>query len=322
MACVPGHPFMRKIITDVFSEKNFEQHNLPKHVYVLKTTGPWRLTELYEQSSAKERESIYLIPAEYVTPFDMVQARRVRMGEQSEELDKCLAEAYAVHYFFGTWMTVDKFDEKPTNQSIFTDIYKSNSWKSQESKSGTGSTFEATTIIRAKLPVIIEKYAIRSMLDAPCGDYNWMKTVEKSCSYTGVDIVAEAIENNQKLYASAKVQFKQMDITEDPLPTVDLIFCRDCLQHLSYMNVHKALVNFKSSGSKYLLVTSYPRTRINHDIEDGRYRALNLRKSPFFLPKPILKIKEFTSGEIDPHNEIDKTMYLYILSDLYQNSKK
>jgi mannosyltransferase OCH1-like enzyme len=112
MACIPGHPFMRKIITAVFSEKNFEQHDLPKHVYVLKTTGPLRLTEIYKQSSAKERELVYLIPAKYVTPFDVGQTRRVRMGEQSEELDKCLAEAYAVHYFFGTWMTVNKYDEK------------------------------------------------------------------------------------------------------------------------------------------------------------------------------------------------------------------
>jgi hypothetical protein len=150
------------------------------------------------------------------------------------------------------------------------------------------------------------------MLDVPCGDYNWMKTIEKTCSYVGGDIVAEAIENNQKLYASEKVQFKQIDIIKDTLPMVDLIFCRDCLQHLSDANVHRALTNFKNSGSKYLLVTSYPKTWVNHDIEDGGYRPLNLRKSPFRLPKPIYKIRE--SRKVG--NEIDKTMYLYKLSDL------
>jgi hypothetical protein len=161
-------------------------------------------------------------------------------------------------------------------------------------------------------PLITEKYAIQSMLDAPCGDYNWMKAVERTCSYIGGDIVAEAIENNQKLYASEKVQFKQIDITKDTLPMVDLIFCRDCLQHLSDANVHKVLANFKNSGSKYLLVTSYPKTWVNHDVEDGSYRPLNLRKSPFRLPKPIYKIRESRQQG----NEIDKTMYLYKLSDL------
>jgi hypothetical protein len=80
---------------------------------------------------------------------------------------------------------------------------------------------------------------------------------------------------------------------------------------LSDANVHKAFANFKSSGSKYLLVTSYPKTWINHDIENGSYRPLNLRKSPFRLPKPIIRVKEESQG-----NEIDKTMSLYKLTDL------
>jgi SAM-dependent methyltransferase len=195
---------------------------------------------------------------------------------------------------------------------VFTDIYKLNHWNSQESKSGEGSTIEATTMIRKQLPLIIEKYAIRSMLDVPCGDYNWMKMVEKTCSYIGGDIIVDMIENNQKLYTSDSVQFRQIDITKDILPIVDLIFCKDCLQHLSYANVHKALRNFKNSGSKYLLVTSYSKTWINHDIVDGDYRPLNLRRHPFYLPKPILKVNEIHSLG----NEIDKTMYLYKLSDL------
>jgi SAM-dependent methyltransferase len=171
---------------------------------------------------------------------------------------------------------------------------------------------EATTAIRKQLPLIIERYAIQSMLDVPCGDYNWMKTVEKTCSYIGGDIVAELIENNRKLYASEKIQFKQIDITKDTLPMVDLIFCKDCLQHLSYASVHNALRNFKNSGSKYLLVTSYSKTWANFDIADGAYRALNLRKPPFCLPKPLLKVRESRNFGV----EIDKTMYLYKLSGL------
>ncbi|MDR1023729.1 MAG: class I SAM-dependent methyltransferase [Prevotellaceae bacterium] len=200
-----------------------------------------------------------------------------------------------------------------SSQQPFTDIYKLNFWNSEESKSGTGSTIKATVMIRKHLPLIIERYAIRSMLDVPCGDYNWMRAVEKKCHYIGGDIVPELIENNQKLYASDNVQFKLIDIIKDTLPAVDLIFCKDCLQHLSYANVHKALWNFKSSNSKYLMVTSYSKTWLNHDIENGDYRPLNLRKSPFRLPKPLLRVTEEHGFG---YNEIDKAMHLYKLSDL------
>jgi hypothetical protein len=196
---------------------------------------------------------------------------------------------------------------------VFHDIYVSNYWGSTKSRSGPGSTLEATISIRNALPLLIDKYSIRSMLDMPCGDYFWMKAVEKKCHYIGGDIVAEIIENNQRKYSTDKVVFKQMDMTKDVLPEVDLIFCKDCLQHLSYANVKAALNNFKRSNSKYLLVMSYPKTWRNHDIYDGDYRSLNLFIKPFSMPKPLLSIRE-KSKSIGV--EIDKTMYLYDLKSI------
>jgi hypothetical protein len=202
------------------------------------------------------------------------------------------------------------YNKKWFSQRTFSAIYKTNTWDSQESVSGEGSELRSTSVIREQLPVIIANYNIQSMLDVPCGDYNWMKIVQKNCIYTGGDIVAELIEKNQKLYSSDKVQFVQIDITKDTLPKVDLIFCRDCLQHLSYEKAAAALNNFKNSGSKYLLVTSYPKTWINYDINDGRCRALNLQKGPFRLPSLLYKIKEVNN------NEPDKTMLLYDLEHI------
>lgn len=199
------------------------------------------------------------------------------------------------------------------SSDVFSDVYDTDLWNSAGSGSGGGSEISATATIREQLPLIIKKYSIQSMLDAPCGDYTWMKEVEKNWEYTGGDIVAELIERNQKLYASDKVKFIHVDIAKDPLPQVDLIFCKDCLQHLSYEKVAGALNNFKKSGSKYLLVTSYPLTWKNHDIYDGDYRALNLLKYPFSLPSPLMKVKEKSTG-IDV--EIDKTMYLYKLESI------
>jgi SAM-dependent methyltransferase len=203
---------------------------------------------------------------------------------------------------------------KYKSASIFSDIYagKVPFWKQDESKSGGGSTLAATSQLRTQLPDIIDKFAIKSMLDVPCGDYNWMKTVPKNFDYIGGDIVAELIENNKKRYTSERVKFQILDITKDELPEADLIFCRECLQHLSNENVKKALNNFKRSGAKYLLVTSYPKTWRNWDIYDGDCRSLNLRKAPFYLPRPIHVIKE----NVRPHEVGDKTMCLYQLDTI------
>lgn len=102
MLNTPGHPFMKKIIQTVFSEKMLE-YNAPKAECVFNTTGPWILIDLYNELTDIEKNDIYMIPAKYVTPFDVPQARRFRMGEMSDELENCLQEAYAVHYFFSDW---------------------------------------------------------------------------------------------------------------------------------------------------------------------------------------------------------------------------
>ena len=90
MLSAPGHPFMQKVIETVFSE------SCQKSV-----TGPLMLMDLYEKLPDKEKSEVYLIPDKYVTPFDVDQARSVVEGAETEDLEKCLAEAYAVHYFFG-----------------------------------------------------------------------------------------------------------------------------------------------------------------------------------------------------------------------------
>lgn len=200
-----------------------------------------------------------------------------------------------------------------SSKNVFTEIYKTNLWESEESHSGGGSTLKATAVIRNRLPAIIEDYNIESMLDIPCGDYNWMKTVDRSCSYIGSDIVEELIERNNQMYSSDDTKFMHLDLTRDDLPQVDLIFCRDCLQHLSYEDVKKALNNIKKSRAKYLLVTSYHKTRRNHDIYTGDYRPLNLQISPFNFPAYMEKLEEMPK---EVNTEIDKTMYLFRIEDL------
>ena len=197
---------------------------------------------------------------------------------------------------------------------VFSKIYSDNFWLSKGSRSGGGSLMSTTKTIREKLPLVWDEYGIKTVLDVPCGDYNWMKEVDKkNVVYTGGDIVEEVIAENNKKYSAQNVSFKVIDITKDELPEVDMIFCKDCLQHLSYEKIFMALRNFKRSKSKYLMTTSYRKTIYNWDIHDGDCRPLNLLKKPFSLPQPLMKIREKSYGI---QVEGDKEMYLYKLDDI------
>ena len=54
------------------------------------------------------KANVHLIPVRYVTPFNIDQARRFLSGDRSDELENCLSDAYAVHYFFGGWRKGEK----------------------------------------------------------------------------------------------------------------------------------------------------------------------------------------------------------------------
>jgi SAM-dependent methyltransferase len=171
----------------------------------------------------------------------------------------------------------------------FTKIYLENHWNDSESRSGEGSTLENTQNVRNELPKILKKYNIKSMLDAPCGDFNWMKLVTQDISikYIGGDIVKPMIENNQAKYGDNNISFAHLDITKNLLPEVDLMFCRDCLFHLSYQDIAFVLENFLNSKIPYLVTTSHaapngPRIE-NSNIITGDMRLLDLFSKPFSL---------------------------------------
>ena len=50
----------------------------------------------------------------------------------------------------------------------------------QSGKSGPGSTIEYTKNLRFHLPIIIDKFNVKTLLDAPCGDLVWMSTILKN----------------------------------------------------------------------------------------------------------------------------------------------
>jgi SAM-dependent methyltransferase len=183
-----------------------------------------------------------------------------------------------------------------SSKERFDFIYKTNFWGSTESLSGGGSEIRNTGNIRKQIKDIINKYNIKKILDAPCGDFNWIKLIiDDRLEYIGADIVENLILKNINDYKSKNINFVTLDITKDKLPDADLMLCRDCLIHLSNLSIKKFIQNFKNSKIKYLLLTSYETKKDdlgfkNKDIQDGDFRSINLLKPPFRLPNPLLKI--------------------------------
>ncbi len=67
-------------------------------------------------------------------------------------------------------------------------------WGKVESLSGPGSSLEQTSTVRILLPYIFTKYNVQTILDLPCGDFNWMQKVDLgSCEYIGADIIQHLI---------------------------------------------------------------------------------------------------------------------------------
>jgi hypothetical protein len=176
----------------------------------------------------------------------------------------------------------------------FQRIHDTNLWGAAASTSGLGSELDATAVLRAELPLLLQQLGVASLLDAPCGDAGWINAADLSVDLIGVDIVPSLIESLQARAAAGKIkgEYRLADITCDPLPRCDAILCRDCLVHLSFANIERAVANFRASGAKWLIATNFPEWQINVDCEDGDWRALNFERAPFGWRQPIELLNE------------------------------
>lgn len=200
-------------------------------------------------------------------------------------------------------------------ERVFEALYKLNAWSGKDSVSGTGSDAIQTSVIAKALPSLFRDFGISTLLDIPCGDFHWMKGVDLSgIDYTGADIVNALIQQNTAQHERPSVRFRKLDLIKDTLPQVDLVFCRDCLVHLSFEDIFSALNNLCKSQSKYLLTTTFIRDADNRDINTGEWRVLNLERAPFRLRKPLLLINEECTESDNAY--ADKSLGLWRIADM------
>ena len=170
-------------------------------------------------------------------------------------------------------------------ETVFTWIYQERLWQEQESPSGPFADLAQTQAVTQALPALVRELGVRTLLDAACGDFHWMKEITLPVEqYIGVDIVADMLALNQQRYGNRQRRFIRADIRRDPLPQADLILCRDGFQVMPFKDIKATLSNFRRSGAAYLLATTFPALPVNLDNLPGNFRPLNLCRPPFNFP--------------------------------------
>jgi len=192
-------------------------------------------------------------------------------------------------------------------------IVSENLWGSSESFSGPGSELKNTKRISFFLPHILKWLGAKSMLDVPCGDFNWMSKIDlSSLEYIGADVEVQVIQRNREKYP--EVDFRVLDITSSKLPACDVVLVRDLFGHLTNEEVSKSLLNLKDSGCRFLLSTTFTSWGINATPEkSGGWRIINLCVPPFSL-NPIALLNE---GCIEGKGKYDdKCLGIFDLNNL------
>jgi hypothetical protein len=214
----------------------------------------------------------------------------------------------------------------------FVSIFQRNVWNSNESASGIGSTLQQTIELRRGLHEAIKLFNIKSLVDVPCGDANWMRHENfYNLKYLGIDIVPQVVvENTTKAIENSKVSFRVGDFTsEDELEKVDLVLTRDLFVHLNYKDIAKCLESFLKSQSTYLGLTTFHEVGLNVDLvypssleEPIGWRPLNLELSPFFLGSPLFVIDEKCTERLGDRVFSDKHLVIYDFETVKQAYKK
>jgi hypothetical protein len=231
----------------------------------------------------------------------------------------CMVTVFPGKFAFSQPMKLicDRMEKRPRHRR-FTEIYRTNEWNSEETRSGRGSEWESTEHVRRILDVALVFTRAATLIDAGCGEANWVCGIRPRLKHVhGIDIVGEPAlrnrwQNNMQGRADS-LTFHTADIVTDLLPAGDMILCRDVLVHLSNADCMAALANFCRSGSRYLLATSFELS-CNHDIETGLWRKQDLEKAPFNLPAPVKRWNE--KSPLDGGRHTGKFLNLWCLQSL------
>lgn len=150
-------------------------------------------------------------------------------------------------------------------------IYSNGGWL--ESGSGPGSTVANTSELITWLVAFINANSCTSILDAGCGDMQWIPQVLTDITYTGIDWVSSICNNNKTNYEGHT--FLEQDITDSSFSnsnTYDIIICKDVLHH-AYDDADQIINNIEniSATHKIFIVPTTLQFSFNDKITEAGY---------------------------------------------------
>ncbi len=102
MACTAKNDFFNKVCTEL---KNTECYNAntPPWLEILESTGPFKLTHIYNNYNNKNE--IKLLSSDTIYPLSLNETRELINNDEnvSMEIQRKIEQSYAVHYFLGSW---------------------------------------------------------------------------------------------------------------------------------------------------------------------------------------------------------------------------
>lgn len=99
MASVPNHPFLKYVSQRMMVHPH--GWNLRSGMDIVNSTGPFLLTDAYEDFP--DKDGIRIVEPEFLYPIVQGEALHIINNEVSEELGRRINNAFAIHYFTGTW---------------------------------------------------------------------------------------------------------------------------------------------------------------------------------------------------------------------------
>jgi len=158
--------------------------------------------------------------------------------------------------------------------------------------------YKGCSLLVEKLPEVLKKYNIKSFLDVGCSNRYWISGLDwTGIKYIGYDIVNGIIKTNKEKYPEHNFECK--NLIKDSCPKVDLVFMRSVLIHTNLKNCNKILNNIKSSGSKYLMVSTSPETNENIDTSCLWLVKRNLYIEPFNMSEPLELVPEIKDVDVN-----------------------
>lgn len=196
--------------------------------------------------------------------------------------------------------------QNKSRKETFDYIYRTNAWGGGNTGyySGIGSHDER--LVEPYCEMIknfISQNNISTVVDIGCGDFNVAsKWLNKSISYSGIDIVQEMIDHHNDKYSTDNIHFYCLDVVEADLPDAELCLIREVLQHLT--NEEVGIILNKVKKYKYIIITEHVTkkefaSKYNIDQAHGNFLRLHYKSGLYFDEAPF-NLKIMTLLEI-PH---------------------